>query len=230
MSGGECDELQEIGETWTVTSSASHCFGIPVDTDTGVRGAQVDSDCRSGVHLYLISWLFEKNADSSETAGCCSHEISRSFFFQQFYSIVKFCCLITTKIMRNELTKFYFFVGVGLLLHLNFQAAGYQLQISDVVSSSRMYSHSTARDRRICLTANVIPAGRFDALLGVASFCRVGRNTISASRFEAMGIRKSKTGVSGMGMMAEYMFGMEGISLQPGDRAFIVGADIKRDK
>jgi hypothetical protein len=120
---------------------------------------------------------------------------------------------------------------VGLLIHLNFQVSGYQLQVADVISSSGMYLRSS-RDRRICLSTNFIPSeirGRFGAPLG-ASTCRsIGRKITTLSRFEATGFRKTKTGVLGMGM-ADYMFGMEGISLQPGDRAFIVGADIKRDK
>jgi hypothetical protein len=48
--------------------------------------------------------------------------------------------------------------------------------------------------------------------------CKFGGTTIG-SRTGSLNLR-----------MAEYMFGMEGITLQPGDRAFIVGVDIKRDK
>ncbi len=127
-----------------------------------------------------------------------------------------------------------FSVIVGLMLHLNFQAAGFQLQKSDVVYSLGMCSLSLS-ERRMCMTTKQFPAesrqSRFDALSGVASACSImGRKLSTLSGLGRMRFRKSRTGVSGIGMMADYMFGMEGISLQPGDRAFIIGADIKRDK
>ena len=103
-----------------------------------------------------------------------------------------------------------FLVFAGL--HLNYQATCYFTGLKEFQLNA---AFQLSCKRRVCTSVLKDCSNIFGATPPPNKRCR-----------SASGIR---TGALRLGM-AEYMFGMEGISIQPGDRAFIVGADIKKDK
>lgn len=155
-----------------------------------------------GLCPFLTNALICRIIAQNENAGSTRTRLRLRILFSKQYFFLKNHFLV----MISMTTFSYLFLVLQFSLYsVNYQATGYQTGIVDFTPHAINRRAHSILER----SSSIFSARKFTKKCRIGAFDRVG----------SLGLN-----------MAEYMFGMEGISLQPGDRTFIVGVDIKRDK